>query len=165
MEALEQRLYAIEEAVGTLPPGRQSLHSDIASLRDELKSLKMDLVLKAPAEKLRELHKDPPIEDTLSTDEKLFLIQYHRPLIDKHIEELVEMERLSQIVFDSDALVKIPDDSVLDDVKKNMEGLKEELELAHDETINFLIEQSKTLKETTDAWIQVKNLARPKPNV
>jgi hypothetical protein len=61
MEALEQRLYAIEEAVGTLPPGRQSLHSDIASLRDELKSLKMDLVLKAPAEKLRELHKDPPI--------------------------------------------------------------------------------------------------------
>lgn len=65
----------------------------------------------------------------MSTDEKLFLIQYHRPLIDKHIEELVEMERLSQIVFDSDALVKIPDDSVLDDVMKNMEGLKEELKL------------------------------------
>jgi hypothetical protein len=39
------------------------------------------------------------------------------------------MERLSQIVFDNDALVKIPDDSVLDDVMKNMEGLKEEIKL------------------------------------
>uniref|UniRef100_A0AC34EZS8 Dynactin subunit 3 n=1 Tax=Panagrolaimus sp. ES5 TaxID=591445 RepID=A0AC34EZS8_9BILA len=165
METLEQRLFAIEEAVGTLPPMNQSLHSKIALLRDELKSLKMDMVLRVPVEKLRELHKDPTIEDTLSMDEKLFLIQYHRPMIDQHIEELDEMERLSKLVFDSDSLVKIPDDSVLDDVKKSMEGLKDELEQAHEETINFLVQQSKILKETADAWMQVKNLARPKPQV
>ena len=60
-------------------------------------------------------------------DEKLFIIQYHQPLMDKHMEELIEMERLSKVVFESEAFTKIPDDSELDDVRKIIDELNEEI--------------------------------------
>ena len=61
MEALEQRLFTIEEEIGNVSPARKPLHSEVAALRDELKQLKMDMVLRAPADKLHELHREPAL--------------------------------------------------------------------------------------------------------
>ena len=160
MDILERRLATLEQLVGTVPSDT-TFSSQLEEIRSQLQKLKMDYVLKAPLEDLKQIQKIPEPESLLTLEEKLFTIDMSADLIRKHAEQLNEMEKLSKLVFESDHLKKIPELESLGEVKKDINDLSQEMEKLHKETsafikdntdgINKLIEEVNKVKETIKA--------------
>ncbi|KAE9555282.1 hypothetical protein FO519_001533 [Halicephalobus sp. NKZ332] len=161
MDVLERRLSTLEQLVGAVPSDVTFL-SQLEEIRSQLQKLKMDYVLKAPLDDLKQIQKVPEPESLLTLEEKVFTVDMSMDLIRKHTEQLQEMEKLSKLVFESDHLKKIPELGSLNEVKKDINDLSKDMEVLHKETSSFIKDNTDAVNKLVEEVNKMKETLRTK---
>uniref|UniRef100_A0A7E4WCR9 Dynactin subunit 3 n=1 Tax=Panagrellus redivivus TaxID=6233 RepID=A0A7E4WCR9_PANRE len=138
MDLLNERLAVIEKATGDFSLNRKPVGLEIAAVRGRFKELKGESILKIPEEDLTKLLKRNALADELTPDEKLFVIEYKLPQIEKNAELIAEMKHLSEVVFNSEHLQSSPDAAEIDSIAAELAECRQKMEEVEKQTKDLL---------------------------